>query len=505
MRSFLLSKIIVPLHLAIIAAFLAWVQPGPENVASYLPIAFLALGFVAMMLLFPAAREGEGVEDARYRALCSIRRDYFFVFAILAVAFVLIQTLNGPRDLIYIRARRTWEYTSGIFKGFPSCLDMLLSIQALFTIIVVAPAVLAIRDSLGKKGRRLSIEFLLGVATLLGLYGLYAYADAPSSDAVGIRLPPPPSFATFATRTEAGAYFLMNACAAFGYLFMAMADDDGEGEGKWHIRFLFLSFLVSLVSALFSLSCLSIPVLAVALVILAAYTIVYVVKASLGELSIVTLAAIVIIGAVAGFLHFIAYPENRLHDCTEKIFNGPWLTKEEVAERTAMTDAAWQMFKDNSIGGVGTSCYGIEKGFPKYMRKENWSAVKDPDSRHWRCGNDFVQGLAERGAVGSILFLVPFVVLIVATIVRIVNLVRYGTKYKQGFKSSSASEADRIGLYDIMPPEALALFLAAGCATGLSFFVPVFGSQLNILTWAVFLAVASMSLPKPNKSKRSRR
>ena len=286
---------------------------------------------------------------------------------------------------------------------------------------------------------------------------------------------------------------------------MAMADDDGEGEGKWHIRFLFLSFLVSLVSTLFSLSCLSISVLAVALVILAAYTIVYVVKASLGELSIVTLAAIVIIGAVAGFLHFIAYPENRLHDCTEKIFNGPWQTKEEVAERTAMTDAAWQMFKDNSIGGVGTSCYGLEKGFPKYMRKENWSAVKDPDSRHWRCGNDFAQGLAERGSVGTILFLAPFVVMLVTSIVRIITLVRYGTKYKQGFKSTSASEADRIGLYDIMTPDALGLFFAAGCATGLSFFVPVFGSQLNILTWAVFLAVASMSLPKPNKSKRSRR
>ena len=505
MRSFLLSKIIVPLHLAIIAAFLAWVQPGPENVASYLPIAFLALGFVAMMLLFPAAREGEGVEDARYRALCSIKRDYFFVFAILAVAFVLIQTLNGPRDLIYVRARRTWEYTSGIFKGFPACLDMLLSTQGLFTILIVAPVVLAIRDCLGKKGRRLSIEFLLGVATLLGLYGLYMYAETPSTNTVGIRLPPPPSFATFATRTEAGAYFLMNACAAFGYLFMAMADDDGEGEGKWHIRFLFLSFLVSLVSTLFSLSCLSISVLAVALVILAAYTIVYVVKASLGELSIVTLAAIVIIGAVAGFLHFIAYPENRLHDCTDKIFKGPWQTEEEVAERTAMTDAAWQMFKDNSIGGVGTSCYGLEKGFPKYMRKENWSAVKDPDSRHWRCGNDFAQCLAERGVVGTILFLAPFVVLLVTSIVRIINLVRYGTKYKQGFKSTSASEADRIGLYDIITPDALALFFAAGCATGLSFFVPVFGSQLNILTWAVLLAVASMSLPKPNKSKRSRR
>ncbi|MBR0056793.1 MAG: O-antigen ligase family protein [Kiritimatiellae bacterium] len=504
MRSFLLSKIIVPLHLAIIAAYLAWVQPGPEDVASYLPLAFLSLGLVALMLLFPAAKAGEEADDARYRVIEAVRGDYFFVFGVLAFAFVLIQTLNGPRDLRYVRAIRSWEYTTGIIRGFPSCLDMLLSVQGLFTVAVVASAVLAVRNSLGRKGRRLAVELMLAVATVLGLYGLIAYAQAPSLDRLGVKLPPPPSFATFATRTEAGAYFLMNACAAFGFLFMSMVNDD-ENRDKFHIRFLFAAFLVCVVSALFSLSCLSISFLSVALLLLAIYTFVFVLVASPGELSLTTLAAIVILGAVAAFLHFVAYPENRLHDCTEKIFSGPWQTQEEVAERAALTGSAWRMFHDNPVGGVGASCFGIQKGFPKYVLNGEWSAISNPESNHWRCGNDFAQYLAENGAVGTILFLAPFATLVALSIARIVQVLRRGTKYKQGLKSTTATDADRIGVFDVMPPDALALFVAAGAATTLSFFVPVFGSQLNVLTWAVFLAVASMSLPKPRRSRGARR
>lgn len=500
MRSFLLSKIIIPLHLAIIAGFLAWVQPGPENVASYLPLVFLSLGLMVIMLLFPSAKKGESSDDARSRAVESIKHDVFFAFALLAFAFAVIQTLNGPRQLVYVRALRAWEYTPGIIRGFPACLDMLLSTQTLFLLVTVSLAVLSLRNSLGKRGRRLAVEFILAVSTVLGLYGLVTYALAPSLDAVGVKLPPPETFATFATKTEAGAFFLMNSCAAFGLLFMEMVKDEDEERGKFNLRFLFVAFLVNVVATLFSLSCISIVAFCAALLIIAIYTFVFVLVASPGELGLSTVAAIVIIGAIAGFLHFVAYPDNRLHDCTEKIFEGPWRTQEEIAEREAMTGAAWRMFGDNAIGGVGASCYGLESGFPKYLRKTDWAAVRDPDGRHWRCGNDFAQLLAEYGAVGAFLLLAPFVVLAVANLIRIWSLARYGTKRKQGLRSTTASDVDRIGVFDIVPPDALALFVGAAAATGLSFFVPVFGSGLNIYAWAVFFVVASASLPKPRRS-----
>ena len=503
MRSFLLSKIIVPLHLALVAGFLAWVQPGPENVAAFLPLVFLSLGFVAVMLLFPSARKGEDVFDARARSVESLKHDFFFVFGILALAFAVVQTLNGPRQLVYVRSLRAWEYTSGIIRSFPACLDMLLSSQTFFMIVAVDLAVLAVRNSMGKRGRRLAVEFVLAVSTVLGLCGLVQYARTPALDAIGVKLPPPETFATFASKTEAGAFFLMCSCAAFGLLFMEMVKDDAENDdnrGKFAIRFLFVAFVVNVVSALFTLSCLSIAGMCIALLIVAIYTFVFVIVASPGELGLSTVAAIVILGAVAGFLHFVAYPENRLHDCTEKIFEGPWTTQEEKAERTALTEAAWRMFGDNAAGGVGASCYGLESGYPKYLENKDWSALRDPDARHWRCGNDFAQFLAEYGVAGTFLLLAPFVVLALSVVLRIWMLARYGTKYKQGIKSTTATEADRIGVFEIMPPDALALFVGAATATVISFFVPVFGSQLNIYTWAVFFVVASASLPKPRRT-----
>lgn len=502
MRSFLLSKIIVPLHLALVAGFLAFVQPGPENVASYLPLIFLSVGFVAVMVLFPSAKKGEDADVARSRAIDSLKHDFFFVFCWLALAFAAIQTLNGPRQLVYVRALRAWEYTPGIIRGFPACLDMLLSSQTFFMVVPVALAVLAVRNSMGKRGRRLAVEFILAVSTVLGLCGLVRYATTPALDSIGVKLPPPETFATFASKTEAGVFFLMCSCAAFGLLFMEMVKDTEEDDrsGKFNIRFLFVAFLVNVAAALFSLSCVSIAAMCIALLIIAAYTLIFVIVASPGELGLSTLAAIVILGAVVGFLHFVAYPDNRIHDCTEKIFEGPWRSQEEKAERSVLVGAAWKMFGDNAIGGVGPSCYGLESGYPKYLGNKDWAALKDTEVRRWRCGNDFAQLLAEYGVAGTFLLLAPFVMLAFMVLARIWMLFRYGTKYKQGMKSTTATEADRIGVFEIMPPDALALFIGAAAATVLSFYVPVFGSQLNIYTWAVFFVVASASLPKPRRT-----
>lgn len=503
MRSFLLSKFIIPLHIAFTAAYLAWVQPGPGDVAAYLPLAFLSFGLLQFMLLFPAARRGEDVDFARARVLSDIGTDPFLVSGILGIAFVVLQTLNGPRQLVYVRAVRAWEYTSGIIAGFPACLDQLLSIQTLFTVVVVTLAVLAVRNSLGRNGRGLLVRLMVAVATVLGLHGLLAYAQTPFFDEVGNILPPPASFATFASKSEAGAFFLMNSCAAFGALFMELVTerDEDDKSNKWAVRFLFAAFLVNVVSTLFTLSCLSMAVLVVALLILATYAFASVLSSSApGELSLSTLAAIVVIGGVAVFLHFVAYPENRLHDCAERIFKGPWRERAETAERAALVSAAWRMFDDNKIGGVGASCYGIQAGFPKYVERSEWKDIGDPDGNHFRCGNDLAQILAENGLVGTLIFLAPFVILAIRAAVQVFMVMRYGTKFKQGRRSTTASDGDRVDIFDALPPDVLALFIAVLSVTAMSFFVPVFESQPNILYWAVFLAVACSQLPKPGRT-----
>lgn len=489
MRSFLFSKIAIPLHLAFIFGYLACVQPGPESITSYLPLAFFAAGLFEITLLFPSARKGEDVDDARYRVLRGIFSDPVFFFGVAAFIFIVFQTLNGPRDLIYDRILKCWRYTPGYFRGLPACLDMTLSFQGAFWVLVVAVSMLAVRSGLGKKGRNLLLKLMLGVASALALYGLFTYEPAEAGAPI---LP----LATFATPSEAGAFFLMNACAAFGLLFTEMAMEE---PGKNSLRFLLFALVANLMAALYSLSCLVIATLAVALVILTIYTLVFFVKEAAGELRLTTLAVTAILIAVVCFLHFVAYPKNRLHECADRIFNGPWQTEAQKAEAGVMRAAAWRMFNDNTLGGTGTWCYGHENGMSRYLKDDEWQHISDPDSRHYICGNDFAQFLAEYGALGFALMAAPFAMILISSIIRMFLVSRNGTKLRPGRKATTAAEIDRVNIFDILPLNVLALAIAAGSTTAISFFAPVFRCPLNILTWAVLLSLAHAQLAIPKK------
>lgn len=496
MRFPLLSKIAIPLHLAFIFGYLACVQPGPDRIVSYLPLAFLAAGLLEVTLLFPSARKGEGVDDARGRVLHALLGDPVFHIGVVAFLFIVFQTLNGPRTLVFDKAARQWVCSPGFFRGFPACLDQMLSVQGLFWVLVTSVAVLAVRNGLGRNGRELAVDFVLGVAILAGLHGLYAYSQVPFADSAGNPLPPPASFGAFATGAEAGAFFFMTACAAFGALFTEFA---AEEPSTFRIRYRFGALLTCVAATLFSLSCLSIVALLVAVVILAVYSAVYIIRESPGELSLSTLATILVLAGVVGFLHYVAYPQNRLHDCQAKIVSGPWLDEAEKAEGETLRACAWRMFKDNAVGGVGTWCYGIDAGLPRYVRDDEWETLRDPDAPHYRCGNDLAQLFAEFGALGTSLLLAPFVLIACAACAKVFLAARHGTSRKAGMRASTAAEIDRIGVFDILPPSVLSLFVAVAGATALSFFVSVFRCQLNILTWAVFLALATAQLPKPRK------
>lgn len=490
MRSFLLSKIAIPLHLAFVFAYLACVQPGQDGLTACLPLAFFALGLVEITLLFPSARAGEDVEDARHRTLKAMLRDPVFHFGVAALFFVLLQTLNGPRELIYDRILKCWRYTPGTMRNLPACLDMGLSIHAAFWILVIAPAMLAVRQGLGRKGRQTVLLFILGVAAALGLYGLFTYVPAEAGSPIR-------NFATFSSPAESGAFFFMVSCASFGLLFKELA---AEEQSKKLVRFLLVTLLVNITATLYSLSCLSIVALVIALLVLLVYAIVYFAANAAGELRFTTLAAIILVVAAAAFLHFVAYPKNRIHECTAKIIEGPWQTETQKAESDVLKAAAWRMFENDTLGGTGAWCYGHESGAPRFIRDDEWKHLPDAEPGTFICSNDLARFLAEFGALGFALFMAPFAFIIIAALIRIVLLLRKGTKDRAGRFDTSAADADRINAFDVIPLDVLALFIAVGGVSAISFFASVFRCQLNMLTWAVFLSLAVSQLAKP-KSK----
>ncbi len=121
MHSFLLSKIIIPIQITFIALYLLCVPTGAECIQSYLPIPIFILTLIELLLLFPAAKKGEDESTSRERLRRQILRDPVLYFGLAALIFIIIQSLNGPRELVYNKAHRLWAYESnGKLKTLPS-------------------------------------------------------------------------------------------------------------------------------------------------------------------------------------------------------------------------------------------------------------------------------------------------------------------------------------------------------------------------------------------------
>ena len=473
MRSFLLSKVAIPLHLAFIAGYFACVRIGPDSVVEYLPLAWFAAGLVEITLLFPTARKGEEVYDARRRVWTSILKDPVFHTGVVAFLFLLLQTLNGPRVLAYDRAAGAWVFSPARIRDFPACVSQLASVQGLFWNILVIPAMLVMRNGLGKKGRQLTLKLLVMVASLVALYGLIVYDPRAAA----------PHFANFPDAISAGVYFFMHFCIACA---LYTTEVGMEIRDRFQCHALFAACLLTLAGALYSLSCLTIALTAGALVIVGIYCMVYLSsRLSMAEKMRMTAAGLILIGLVA-FLHVVGYPQNRIHGCTEKIISGEWTTPAEQTNTLVRLNVAGRMFKANAIHGVGTWGYADANCFGKYTQDNEWEFLQDSDATPPLCGNDSLQALAEYGVVGFLLIVAPFLILFVDSLIRLVGEFR-----PKGGKpsNSSSSENESHPFTERITPVALAILIAVGATFAVSFHFSVFRQPLNLFSWAVFFSV----------------
>lgn len=487
MPSFLLSKIIIPLHLVFILGYLACVQPGPDGISSLLPVAFFTFGLFEVSLLFPSARYGEDVHQARSRTFRSVFRDPVFYFGLLAFLFVIIQALNGPRNFLYDRTIKAWTYSAGRIPFLPAGIDQVHTIHAAFWVLIVFVTILTVRNALGRKGRFLTLHLLLAFSSIFAIFSLTSYALAPSNL-------PKPVFAHFFSAQEAGAFFLMTTCTSFGLL---LAETVNENRKRFSLRLLLIAFVLNLLAALYSLSALTIAILAISLALILIYALTYFALETREDFHVSFVAVAFLILAFFAFLHVIAYPDNRLHGISDKIFTGPWQSETEIAQKSTLQNAAWRMFADHSLFGVGSWNFGNENGYPNYLADEDWDLLPQTDSPVRLLENDFVQFLVEFGLVGFILFALPFVCVLLSFIIHCAKIIRYGTEKKLSLFAENEKELARVAIFDLFPLRSFSLLIAVVATSVISFYSSVFWSPVVLLTWTVLLSVAVSILPKP--------
>ncbi len=486
MRSFLLSKVAIPLHLAFVACYLVCVQFGYDSLAAYLPLAWFSAGLLEIALLFPTARKGEEARDARRRVLNSILKDPILLLGVVGFLFILLQTLNGPRAIAFNAASGTWDFTVARIRDFPACISRAGSVQGLFWNMLVIPTMLVIGHGMGRKGRTLLLKFLVSISALLALFGLLTYDS-------GAKMAGARHFFAFPDAVSAGIYFFMNFCVACA---LYATEVGAEIRDRVQRNVMFVASAMNLAGALYSLSCLCIALSAGALVILVVYCAVSLSTClSAGEKMRMTAVGAILIGLVA-FLHFVAYPKNRIHDCTAKILSREWTTEQEQADRAVRTAVAWRIFKANPIHGVGTWGYADAACFGKYMGDDEWDSLANPDATPENCGNDMLQYLVEYGIVGFLLAAAPYLVLLLSSLYRIA--MEFRPRGKKSEDSDTSSENEARPFTERITPLAFALFLATAVPFAVSFRFSILRLPAILFTWTAFIAVFPTLIRKPD-------
>lgn len=484
MRSFLFSKVAVPFHLAFLFAYLLCVQFSAKDIGPYLPLAFLAFGLIEVSLLFPSAFRGEQVGDARFRVKASLKRDPVFLFCVAGFLFMVFQTLNGPRSLVYNALAGAWEFSPARIRDFPAGLNQILSVQGAFWVLLVGATVAAIR-SMGKKARAHLLRYVAYVAGAAALYGLVrrAVPDLPPAGA---------EFAAFPSRETAGAFFLGAFCLSAGIYIADLGDPESS---KWDLRLLLASTLLTFFATVFSLSILAACTLVAAALLLLVYGTVYGHTRVKGATRLRLFIGSVILAGLCAFLHIVAYPQNPVHSMIDKVVSLEWRTEAEKAERETLESVAWRMFKANKAGGVGTWGYSLPTNFGLYVSRKEWKTLTNRDGRYSSCGKDGPMIFAEYGVVGAFLVLMPFVLLVLFSLRRL--LIALFPKMTKPEDSTTSTENERTPFQEVVPPVAFASAIAAAGIWFLSFNSAVFRHPAVLVLWTTALVVLHSSLPKP--------
>lgn len=489
MRSFTLSKNAIPVHLAFIAGYLACVSSTPEGIASYLPLAWFIAGLIEIMLLFPSAKKGEDALMARSRVKKSIVRDPVFTLSLLSVVFLLIQTLNGPREAFFNPGTGNWVFSNPPLPDFPSSIERLLSLQGLFWGLISGTVLLAFRNCIGKKGRTSLLRYMAYISGAIAFIGIIGYAR--SSQPVDLQVV---GFSFFESSFVAGVYFMMHFCLSFALLLQLLNNDSGEKS-----TYICLSFatVFNAAAVFYSFSCEVIFVFAFVLLFAIIYAIPYVGKRMAAGTCIKILGSVLALIGVALFLNFIAYPENKVNKTIHTLVSWQWHDEAEVVEQETIENVGWRIFNDNQMCGVGAWCTGAESCFGKYIADDEWEKFTDDDAATAICffNFDFLQFLCEFGIIGTVLICSPFIFLLFNVVWGIARAA-FPPKTKPS-DSNSSSENENTPFQDRITPLIFFSTIAIVSSLVLSFKLTVFHNPAIIFTYSVIFATLSCFLPKP--------
>lgn len=499
--SFIRNNIAVLAIFALTASY-AWVFGGTRSDTLPLFVPWLWAFLIDIMLCFPQRRAGENSYTARERVWEEIKKDPLTWVSVGLLAILIIPFAN--KGLCPICDYK--EIVAGInpkpaIKFLPFCVNRLQQLNVLLWFGPALTAMLAVKHSLNKGGKIKLIQLIVWNGVGLSLLGyVQRLFEAPGPWWIELGADPDSFFSTFGYPNMAGDMFVTLFCMAIAlWRNQVQACNEELAQAKvrriakhklfWMKHHDLIPAVLFFLSAVSTLSRASIILVTVAAAVLALHAGVCFLhkmkKAQRVRAGVIGLAAM----AVLGFGTIFFMPSNVQRELDT-------LSTDEVLTRVTgkgqyHTRVATEIWKDYPLFGCGGWGY---KHFciPKMTRKE-YQHIQMVGGINVH--NDYLQFLAEHGAVGFGCIVAICILLLVPTgkiWSKLANAIRFESSRKQPPQPRS---------FFVFPAPAFALLVAAGCTLVHSFGDCPMRSPVVLSLFFIELAAIDGFLPYMKEAK----
>ena len=407
----LIAKYGLAAHLAILAVAPLFLFPFCTTGTVAWVLIWLTLPTALWTVLEPSLRGGEHLHDARRRVVKAVFRDPLFWASLVLVAFTGLRAINSGISLSYNAETAVWQVSSPIFPILPGVVGAAgdLSFAVALACVVLLQAC---RHSLGRSARiafLLLASFLSGLAAFIALVALHAGTAGAlallQSDGGGAAR----SFIALAFGLHLiGGMVALIAVAEYGWgfsFFLLLPAIGGNGAGLF-------AFAPAYLSAAFAGA--------------AVLTLVSVIIFSLLAFSSSDGLKLLVIGGIAlglgGLLAATTLPKTVMDERLVAFTSLAFFPERFWEIRGMLSTVAFKSWISHIWIGTGIDSFPLDFRFA--AQDADWQALP-------RGATAGAHGwwllLAERGLIGAVFFVLPFVFLLFTYVRRLVEGVRART------------------------------------------------------------------------------
>ncbi len=423
---------IVTLHVAAVCAAFAWIFGGTMP-ASLLPVMPWLLAFLfEAMICFPQRHARETTYEARARVWGNMKRDPLTWLVTAFIILLLIPFFNQGLcpACSYPEINFDGQSAAPPVPFLPSCIDPAEHLTVVVWFIPTLIAMLAVKHALLKRGKRLLIELLVWNGLFLSLVGFWQSAtDAPGPLWQPFKTTRAYFFSTFGYPNMAGDYFTTLFGLSIGLwrwkveeAYQAEKAKDRGSSGKeshrifWRKHALLIPAVVFFFSAMMTLSRASILLVSLLSILYFVHTLASFLKRMprAKRVKAVAVNLIVLVLIATAFLVFTSDAmQEKVKFRDDFLSEVDSLNMNAILERTSgrgqyHVSVAFRIWKDYPLFGCGG--WGYKHLCIPKMSDAEYRTIQDIGGINVH--NDYVQFLAEHGAVGLGLLVMMAVLLV---------------------------------------------------------------------------------------------